>query len=79
MPLDPDAQIILDAMIKAGRPAFETLTPVQAREQLHEMRAALKQPQPAVAEVKNLSAGGPHGPIRLRLYRGRAVTAGGAQ
>jgi acetyl esterase len=74
MPLDPDAQIILDAMIKAGRPAFETLTPVQARRQLHEMRAAMKQPQPTVAEVKDLSAGGPHGSIPLRLYRGRAAT-----
>jgi len=75
MPLDPDAQVILDAMIKAGRPAFETLTPAQARLQLHDMREALKQPQPVVAEVKKLSASGPHGPISLRLYRGRAATA----
>jgi len=77
MPLDPDAQVILDAMIKAGRPAFETLTPVQARRQLHDMRAAMKQPQPMVAEVKNLSARGPDAAIPLRLYR--PATVDGAQ
>ena len=31
MRLDPDAQFMLDAMLKAGRPAFDTLTPEQAR------------------------------------------------
>ena len=79
MPLDPDAQAVLDAMIKAGRPAVETLTPAQARQQLRDVRAAMRQPQPIVAEVRNLSAGGPHGPIPLRLYRSRAAAGGGTQ
>jgi len=79
MPLDPDAQALLDAAIKAGRPAVETLTPVQARQQIREIRAALKQPQPAVAEARDLSIPGPHGPIPARLYRAQAPKAGAAQ
>ena len=79
MPLDPDAQLILEAMLKAGRPAFETLTPDEARAQMRAMREALKQPQPAVAEVRDLSASGPHGAIPLRLYRSRAARPGEAQ
>jgi acetyl esterase len=79
MPLDPDAQIVLQAMLKAGRPPIETLTPIQARAQMRAMREALKQPQPAVAEMRNLEASGPHGAIPLRLYRARAATAGAAQ
>jgi acetyl esterase len=79
MPLDPDAQILLDAMVKANRPAFETLTPTQARQQMKEVRALLKQPVPDVAEVRDLTATGPHGDIPVRLYRAKAVTPGAAQ
>ncbi len=73
MQLDPDAQVLLDAMLKAGRPAFDTLTPVQARQQMREIRAALKQAQPSVAEVRDLAATGPHGEIPMRLYRAHAL------
>lgn len=73
MPLDADAQLLLDAMIKAGRPPFETLAPVEARRMMREIRAALKQPQPAMAEVRELAADGPHGSIPLRLYRGQTA------
>jgi acetyl esterase len=79
MQLDPDAQLLLDAMIRAGRPQFETLTPVAARQQMRDIRAALKQPQPPVAEVRELTAQGPHGEIPLRLYRNRARSPGEAQ
>jgi acetyl esterase/lipase len=79
MQLDPDAQFLLDAMIKAGRPLFETLTPAAARQQMRDIRAALKQPQPPVAEVRELAADGPHGKIPLRLYRGHALAAGERQ
>jgi acetyl esterase len=79
MPLDPDAQLVLDAMVKAGRPAFETLTPAQARQQILDIRAAMKQVKPAVAGVRDLAAEGPAGPIPLRLYRGGAATGGTAQ
>jgi acetyl esterase len=79
MPLDPDAQILLDAMIKANRPAFETLTAVQARQQMREIRALLKQSVPDVAEVRDLKATGPHGDIPVRLYRAKAAKPGDAQ
>lgn len=79
MPLDPEAQILLDAMIKANRPAFETLTPVQARQQMKEVRALLKQPVPQVAEVRDLTVPAPHGDIPVRLYRAKAAAAGTAQ
>src|SRR5262245_55173676 len=79
MPLDPEAQVLLDAMIKANRPAFETLTAVQARQQMKDVRALLKQPVPSVAEVRDLTAPGPHGDIAVRLYRAKAATPGEAQ
>jgi acetyl esterase len=79
MPLDPDAQILFDAALKANRPAFETLTPQQARQQMRDIRAALKQPIPSVAEVRDLTAPGPHGDIPLRLYRRAAARTGDQQ
>jgi len=79
MPLDPDARLLLDAMIKAGRPPFESLTPLGARMQMRAMREALNQPQPAVAEVGECVAQVAHGRIALRLYRSRARTAGALQ
>jgi len=79
MQLDPDAQLILDAMIAAGRPPFETLTPAGARQQMRDIRAALKQPVPPVAEVRALTATGPHGEIPMRLYRGHAAKPGEQQ
>jgi acetyl esterase len=59
-------------MLKAGRPPIETLTPAEARQFMRDMRAALKQPQPPVAEVRDLVAEGPHGPIPMRHYRSSA-------
>src|SRR5262249_16574403 len=79
MQLDPDAQVLLDAMIRAGLPPIETLTPAAARQRWRDIRAALNQPQPAVAEVRELAAQGPHGAIPLRLYRSRAATPGEPQ
>jgi acetyl esterase len=79
MKLDPDAQALLDAAIKAGRPAVETLTPEAARKMMREIRAALKQPQPVVAEARDLSIPGPHGAIPARLYRAHAPKAAEAQ
>jgi acetyl esterase len=52
---------------------------VQAREQVRLIRASMKQPVPPIAEVRDLTASGPHGDIPLRLYRGRAARAGEAQ
>jgi acetyl esterase len=72
--LDPDAQMMLDMAREAGRPPFETMTPDEARAQVRAMRAILRQVPPDVAELRDLTARGPHGPIPLRLYRARAAT-----
>ena len=69
MSLDPDAQRSLDAMRKANLPPLETLTPEAARRQMKAARAALNQPKPDMAEVRDLAADGPHGKVPLRLYR----------
>jgi acetyl esterase len=70
---------LFEAALKANRPAFETLTPEQARRQMREIRAALKQPIPPVAEVRDLTVSGPHGDIPLRLYRSAPARAGERQ
>lgn len=67
--LDPQAKALLDLMIERGVPATHTLSPQDARRFYRERRSAT-QPEPrAVAEVRNLTASGPHGAIALRLYR----------
>ena len=70
MQLDRDAATLLDMVKAAGRPPFHTITPAEARVFYATGRTVL-QPEPQdVAEVRNLTAPGPHGDIRLRLYRG---------
>ena len=70
MPLDADAQRVVDLIKEAGRPAFEDVGAAEARIAYSNSRAVL-QPDPVdVAEVRDLSAAGPHGDIPLRLYRG---------
>ena len=69
MPLDPDTLVLLDMMRAANRPAFETLTPDEARAAYAASREAL-QPEPDdVAEARDLTAPGPLGDIPLRAYR----------
>ncbi len=69
MPLDPDAQLVLDMIRAAGRPPFETLTPDEARQAYINSRRVL-QPQPEeVAEVRDASVPAPAGDIPVRLYR----------
>jgi acetyl esterase len=74
--LDPDAQRVLDLIREAGRPPYETLTPPEAREFYRAGRRILQPDPPEVAEVRNLEASAPHGPIRLRLYRGIGTERG---
>jgi acetyl esterase len=71
--LHPDAARVCELIVASGRPAFETLTPAQAREAYLASRRAL-QPEPEeVAEVQELQAIGPAGAIPLRLYRGQGA------
>ncbi len=67
--LDPQAQALLQMMVERGVPPTHTLTPEQARAFYRERRT-ITQPEPReMAEVRELSATGPHGAIALRLYR----------
>lgn len=70
-PAHPDAQALLDLIRAAGRPAFETLVPAEARRVYAAGRTVL-QPDPVdVAETRALMAG----TVPLRLYRGAGTVA----
>jgi acetyl esterase len=78
MQLDPDAQAILDMVKAAGRPPFHTISPAEARV-LYAAGRTVLQPEPQdVAEVRDLTAPGPHGDVPLRLYRGIGTKSGDA-
>lgn len=74
--LHPQARALLDLIEARGVPPTHTLSPADARAFYRERRAAT-QPLPAeVAEVRDLAADGPHGPIPVRLYRPLGSGAG---
>src|SRR2546426_210677 len=76
MALDPQAQEVITLVIKSGRPAYNTLSPKDARQLFRETRPA-STPTPAeIGAVKNLTADGPGGPNPLRVYRPADVPAG---
>lgn len=76
MILDPDAQRVLDMIKAAGRPAFNTLSPDEARAFFAAGRTVMQPEPPEVAEMRELEAPGPNGPVPLRLYRAQGSTAG---
>ena len=67
--LHPQARALLDLMVERGVPPTHTLTPAEARTFYRERRFFTQPDPPEVAEVRALSADGPHGAIALRLYR----------
>jgi acetyl esterase len=70
MPLDPDAERVLEIVQLSGRPPYETLSAPEARELFLAAREVLAPDPPPVAEIRELSAPVPTGPVPLRLYRG---------
>jgi acetyl esterase len=78
MPLDPDAQRVLDLIRESGRPPYETLEPAAARELYRKGRTVLQPEPPPVALVRDLNAPTPHGAVPLRLYRGAGTKDGAA-
>jgi acetyl esterase len=76
--LHPQAQAFIDLLVERGVPPTHTLSHTEARKFYRERRA-ITQPDPSeVAEVRELSAQGLHGPIPMRLYRplgSKATTA----
>ncbi len=67
--LHPQARALLDLLAARGVPTLESLPHLDARSTYRERRAILQPLPQHVAEVRDLSAPGPHGPIPLRLYR----------
>jgi len=67
--LHPQARFLLDLIEKSGLPPTHKLAPGEAREFYRQRRFATQPDAPAVAEVRDLQADGPHGPIPLRLFR----------
>lgn len=75
MPLDHDAQTLLDMVRAANRPAFETVGAAEARLlYLAGRRVLAPEPMP-IAEVRDMAIPVPAGPIPLRLYRPAAEGA----
>ena len=78
MALDPQAQEVINLVIKSGRPAYNTLSPKEARQLFRETRPA-STPTPAeIGSVRDINAQGPGGPIPLRVYRPAGVPPGTA-
>jgi acetyl esterase len=69
MPLDPDAQTLLDMVKEANRPTFETVGAAEARVLFMAGRPVLAPEPMPVAELRDLAIPGPAGPIPARLYR----------
>lgn len=67
--LDPGAASVLEMIRLTGAPPVETLPPPEARIASARSRRALNPDPPPVAEIRALTAEGPHGAIPMRLYR----------
>ena len=67
--LDPEIQRIVDMMEAAAGPPAHLVPVAEARAAHDRETALLSGPGEDVAEVRELEAPGPGGPIRLRLYR----------
>ena len=78
MKLDDDSQAFIDLIKKLGRPAINTLPPLQARETFRRGRMVTQPDLPQVDRVKEYQASGPHGPIPVRVYRGAGTADLGA-
>ncbi|WP_421994798.1 alpha/beta hydrolase [Reyranella sp.] len=74
--LDPESQRLIDLMVKANRPAWNTLTPAAARELYLSLRPPAQGPRPADVTVVDRTIDGPGGALPVRLYRPAAAPAG---
>jgi acetyl esterase len=67
--LHPQTQALLASIEKNGVPPMHTLSPEDARRAYRDRRFTTQPEPPAVAEVVELRAPGPRGPVSLRMYR----------
>jgi acetyl esterase len=66
--LDPDAAAVYKAFLDAGRPAYETLTPPEARDFYTQARGVMNPDPPELKSAEPLAISAPHGTIPARLY-----------
>jgi acetyl esterase len=66
--LDPDAAFVFKAFQEAGRPAYETLSPDEAREYYRQARFISNPEPPELKSVAALAIPAPHGSIPGRIY-----------
>ena len=66
--LDPDAAFVFKAFQEAGRPAYETLSPTEARDYYVQARLVTNPEPPDLQSVAPLAIPSPHGPIPARIY-----------
>jgi acetyl esterase len=73
MALDSQVKAVIEMVAKAGRPAYHTLSPKDARQLFLDTRPASTPTPPEIGAVRNLTADGPQGAIPLRIYRPAGV------
>jgi acetyl esterase len=78
-PLHPAIARFLTAVRTAGRPAFQDLTPVEARAAYAAGRPLLQSSPEDVADVRDVAIPGPDGSLTLRIYRGSGCDDAGPQ
>jgi acetyl esterase len=74
VPLAPDALALLEFIKEMGRPPFETISHLEARELYARGRNVLQPPPEPVAEVRDVNVAGREGELKARLYRGMTTT-----
>ena len=75
MALDPESQRLIDLMVAANRPAWNTLSPKAARELYLSLRAGAQGPWPAGVKVVDRTIPGPAGDLAVRIYRPASAAA----
>ena len=67
--LHPQSRALLDMLVERGVPTIDSLPVDEARRTYRDRRGILQPSPREVAEVRDLTASGPHGAIPLRFYR----------
>jgi acetyl esterase len=75
--LDADAAFVYKAFQEAGRPAYETLSPQEAREFYLEARLVTNPDPPELKSVEPLSIPAAHGSIPARIYTPNKIRQAG--
>ncbi|MFO1160861.1 MAG: alpha/beta hydrolase [Reyranellaceae bacterium] len=75
MALDPESQRLIDLMLAANRPAWNTLSATDARAQYLALRPGAQGPRPADVKVVDRTIPGPAGDLAVRLYRPASAAA----